>query len=519
MNVAQLLGGSAARFPDRPAVVSGDHTLDYATLDGLARRAAAALAGLGVAPGQPVALLLPNVAHFPVAYFGCHYAGVPVVPLNPLLSVDELAWQLADSGAVALVAWESLVGRAEAAAAMVEGCRHLLVARADLGDLSAPAGWHSMAGLVLDAKPMAGPAPAAPDDTAVILYTSGTSGRPKGAELTHANLTSNALTCSTDVLPIGPETVSLVALPLFHAFGQTVCHNAVLAVGGSLVMLPRWDAAAAAALVRRHRVTLFGGVPTMYLTLLQRPHAADADLASLTVCVAGGAPLPAALGAEVERRLGVTVREGYGLSETSPVVAFNRPGHPGGPGTIGVPIPGVELRLVDGTGAVVEGADTPGEIWVRGPNVMKGYRANPEATAEAMVDGWFRTGDVGVRGADGAYRVVDRTKDMIIRSGYKVYPREVEDALLAHPAVAEAAVVGVADELRGEEVVAFVTLRPGAVAGEAELVAHCRGRMASYKYPRRVEIRDRLPHGPTGKVLKRELRRLTAGAEREPAMA
>jgi long-chain acyl-CoA synthetase len=257
----------------------------------------------------------------------------------------------------------------------------------------------------------------------------------------------------------------------------------------------------------------------MYLTLLQRPVAADTDLASLTVCVAGGAPLPVAVGAEIERRLGVTVLEGYGLSETSPVVAFNRPGHPGGPGTIGVPVPGVELRLVDETGTVVEGTDTPGEMWVRGPNVMKGYRGNPEATAEAIVEGWFRTGDVGVRGADGAYRVIDRTKDMIIRSGYKVYPREVEDVLLAHPAVAEAAVVGVADELRGEEVVAFVTLRQGGVADGAELVAHCRRRMAAYKYPRRIEVRDSLPHGPTGKVLKRELRRLAAEAEREPATA
>ena len=504
-NLASLLEESAARHPHRPAVVSGEHTLDHATLDHLARRFAAGLRGVGVERGQPVALLLPNVGHFPVAYFGCHRAGSPVVPLNPLLSAEELAWQLSDSEAVAAVVWESLLERFEAALSRAPRCRHVVVARADVGDLTAPDGAHNLTALVLGADPASGPPATGGADTAVILYTSGTTGRPKGAELTHANLLSNALTCSTEVLPVGPDTVALVALPLFHAFGQTVLHNAVLAVGGSLVLQPRWDPSTAAALARRHGVTLFGGVPAMYLSLLARPPEGDADLGSLQVCVSGGAPLSPTVAAEFERRLGTPILEGYGLSETSPVVAFRVPGGPGGTGSVGAPLPGVDVRLVDDAGAVVGEPGGVGEIWVRGPNVMKGYRHDPEATEAVLVDGWFRTGDMGARDGDGALRIVGRSKEMIIRAGYKVYPREVEDVLGAHPAVAEAAVVGVPDERRGEEVVAFVTLAPGAHVSVAELLRHCRERLAAYKYPRRIEVRESLPHGPTGKVVKREL--------------
>ncbi|HEX2192505.1 MAG TPA: long-chain fatty acid--CoA ligase [Acidimicrobiales bacterium] len=504
-NLASLLEDSAARHALRPALVCGENTVTYATLDDLARRFATALRDLGVGPGRPVALLLPNIPHFSVAYFGCHRAGSPVVPLNPVLAPDELAWQLLDSGAGTLVVWETLSERVETVVARAPQCRQVIVARADLGDLSAPVGAHNLTALVLGAEPMAGGPATGGHDTAVILYTSGTTGRPKGAELTHANLLSNALTCSTEVLPIGPETVALVALPLFHAFGQTVLHNAVLAVGGSLVLQPRWDPSAAAELARRHRVTLFGGVPAMYVTLLARPPEADGDLSSLRVCVSGGAPLPPALATEFERRVGAPILEGYGLSETSPVVAFRVPGGPGGTGSVGAPLPGVDVRLVDDAGAVVSEPGGVGEIWVRGPNVMKGYRGDAEATAAVLVDGWFRTGDVGTRDGDGALRIVGRSKEMIIRSGYKVYPREVEDVLGAHPAVVEAAVVGVPDERRGEEVVAFVTLAPGAEVSAAELVSHCRDRLAAYKCPRRIEIRESLPHGPTGKVLKREL--------------
>jgi long-chain acyl-CoA synthetase len=510
-NLASILAESASRFPGKPGVTIGDRSLDYATLDDLSRRFAGALGGLGVRRGDHVALLLPNVPHFTVAYFGCHYAAAPVVPLNVLLSVDELAYQLTDSGAAALVVAEDFADRAAEALARVPGTRHLIVARADLADLSAPDSAHNLTALVIGSDPVDGVPTTAADDTAVILYTSGTTGRPKGAELTHANVLSNVETCGRRVFPLGDDTVALVALPLFHAFGQTVMHNAVLRAGGELVLMPRWDPGTALDLIERHRVTFFGGVPTMYVTLLRHPRAGEADVSSLRICVSGGAPLPAEVMAAVDERFGADVLEGYGLSETSPVVAFNPPGRPKRPGSVGLPIPGVEVQLVDEDGRVVTEPDTPGEIWVRGPNVMKGYLGNPEAAAEAITDGWFHTGDVGTRDTDGYYRVVDRKKDMILRGGFNVYPREVEDVLCGHPDVVEAAVVGAADDRYGEEVVALVVLRPGASATGADLKAWCRERLASYKYPRRVEVVESLPHGPTGKVLKRELRRAPEG--------
>jgi long-chain acyl-CoA synthetase len=357
------------------------------------------------------------------------------------------------------------------------------------------------------ASPVATPHPTAADDTAVVLYTSGTTGRPKGAELTHANLLSNAR-AAAGLVDLDETTVALVVLPLFHAFGMTVMHNAVLAVGGSLVLVPRFQAPAVLQLLQHRRVTFLGGVPTMFMALLEADGASSSagDLSALRWCVSGGAPMPAPVMAEFEARFGVTLLEGYGLSETSPAVSFTVPDRPRTPGSIGYPLPGVEVRLVDGNGAVVTGPDTAGEIEVRGPNVMKGYWRNPQATAEAIVDGWFRTGDIGMTDADGALRIVDRKKDLIIRAGYNVYPREVEGVLHLHPAVAQAAVVGVPDRRRGEEVKAVVTLKPGTTATPTEIVAFCRRHLASYKYPRVVEVRDSLPLGPTGKVLKNELR-------------
>jgi long-chain acyl-CoA synthetase len=272
-------------------------------------------------------------------------------------------------------------------------------------------------------------------------------------------------------------------------------HNAVLAVGGTIVLQPRFSPSGAAELIERHGVTFFGGVPTMYVALLHDPAAAERDLSSLTWCVSGGAPMPAEVMAAFESRFGVTLLEGYGLSETSPVVSFTVPGRPRTPGSIGYPVPGVEMALA---------AD--GEILVRGDNLMKGYWRRPEATAQAVVDGWFHTGDVGARDEHGAYRIVDRKKDLIIRGGYNVYPREVEEVLHRHPAVAQAAVVGVPHPRYGEEVKAVVVLKPGASASPEALTAWARQHLAAYKRPRIVELRDCLPTGPTGKVLKSALR-------------
>ena len=517
-NLASILTESASRTPAATALVAGDTTFDYATVDAFARLFAGALGDLGVRPGEPVALLMPNVPHFTVAYFGCHMAGAPVVPLNVLLTADELTHHLGDSGAVAVVAWESFLGPSgplsgkpspvQEAIARVGTVRHLVVARADLTDLTAPDGTLSLTALMGGASPVADVHPTGADDTAVILYTSGTTGRPKGAELTHANLLSNARVAS-GLVPIDGDTVALVTLPLFHAFGMTVMHNAVLSVGGSLVLLPRFDARTAMALMARHRVNLFGGVPTMYMALLH--DASDKDgggpvLPYLRWCVSGGAPMPAEVMAAFEARYGVCVLEGYGLSETSPVVSFTVPDRPRPPGSIGYPVPGVQMRLVDADGRAVTTPGTPGEIEVRGDNLMKGYWRDPGATAGAVVDGWFRTGDIGVVDDCGAYRIVDRKKDLVIRGGYNVYPREVEEVLHRHPAVAQAAVVGAPHPRYGEEVKAVITFKPGQTATPAEVVDFCRTRLASYKYPRIVEVRDRLPLTATGKVLKQALR-------------
>jgi len=507
-NLSSILTASAANHPTKTALVAGDTEVDYATLDLFARMFAGALGDLGVAPGEHVALVLPNVPQFTVAYFGCHYAGNPVVPLNVLLTAEELACHLDDAQATVVVTWDLFLPAVEAATlgrppgAAAAGNRTIIVAKADINDLSAPEGTHNLTALVAGATPIDHAHPTTPEDTAVILYTSGTTGRAKGAELTHANLLANAKV-PHQLVGLGAETVALVALPLFHAFGMTVMHNAVLAVGGTLVLQPRFTASEAVALIERHRVTFFGGVPTMYVALLQLK---AADLTTVKWCVSGGAPMPAEVMAGVEERFGVTLLEGYGLSETSPVVSFTVPELPRTAGSIGYAVPGVELALVDDAGRFVTTPDTRGEIAVRGNNVMKGYWRNPGATATAIVDGWFRTGDIGTFDVHGAYRIVDRKKDLIIRGGYNVYPREVEEVLHRHPAVAQAAVVGVPHARYGEDVKAVVTLKPGAAATPDDIITWAEPHLAAYKRPRIVEIRDALPVGPTGKVLKAALR-------------
>ncbi|HJV08533.1 MAG TPA: long-chain fatty acid--CoA ligase, partial [Acidimicrobiales bacterium] len=461
-------------------------------LDLLARSFAGALRQRGIEAGQHVALVLPNVPQFTVAYFGCHYAGNPVVPLNVMLTADELAYHLDDSQAAAVVTWDLFLPTVHAATlgrppgATAAGDQRTVIVANDLPP----------------AIPVQAAHPTNPDDTAVILYTSGTTGRPKGAELTHANLLANAQV-PHQLVGLADDTVALAALPLFHAFGMTVMHNAVLAVGGTIVLLPRFSAAGAAELIARHHVTFFGGVPTMFHALLQH---AGAGLDSLRWCVSGGAPMPAEVMSAFEARFGVTLLEGYGLSETSPVASFTLPELPRTPGSIGYAVPGVELALLDDDGRFVTTPATPGEICIRGNNVMKGYWRNPAATVEAIVDGWFRTGDIGTFDAHGAFRIVDRKKDLIIRGGYNVYPREIEEVLHGHPAVAQAAVVGVPHHRLGEDVKAVVTLKPGATATPADIAAWAQDRLAAYKRPRVVEIRDSLPLGPTGKILKSALR-------------
>ncbi|HJR68462.1 MAG TPA: long-chain fatty acid--CoA ligase, partial [Gammaproteobacteria bacterium] len=462
LNLADALRASAREYPGKTAAVAGNTRLTYAELDGLARRLAAGLAGLSVRRGEHVALLLPNVPQFTASYYAALLLGCPVVPLNVLLTKDDIAYHLADSDAVALIAWESLFANAAAACQAVPTCRRLIVAQADPTDTTAPEGALSLNALLAGSSAVAEAVATMPDDTAVLLYTSGTTGRPKGAELSHFNLHDNAECVATKLMQYGEDTVALAVLPLFHSFGQTVIQNATILSSGTLVFLPRFDAQAAFELMHAHRVTLFAGVPTMYFALLNHPDATRYDLSSLRFCVTGGAPMPVDVLRNFDRQYNVAILEGYGLSETSPAASFNRLDRPRKPGSIGLPLPGVEFKLVDDAGAAIDDPGVPGEIWIRGSNVMKGYYKKAEATAESIVDGWFKTGDVAYRDEDGFYFIVDRKKDMIIRGGFNVYPREVEDVISQHPGVAAVGVIGVPDEKWGEAVKAVVVKREGA---------------------------------------------------------
>ncbi len=361
------------------------------------------------------------------------------------------------------------------------------------------------AGLRADVNARADTAERHDDDDAVILYTSGTTGEPKGAQLTHANLTINAETVAGQLLAADTNDVVMGCLPLFHVFGLTCGLNASIVGRSCLALLPRFDPDQALELISAAQVTIFEGVPTMYNAILHAKTADTADTSSLRTCISGGSAMPVEVLKQFEEAFGCTILEGYGLSETSPVASFNLPDRERKTGSIGVPIDGVEMRVVDDDGNDVE-PGTPGEIAIRGHNVMKGYWGKPDKTAEAIPDGWFRTGDVATVDDDGYFFIVDRKKDLIIRGGYNVYPREVEEVLYAHPDVTEAAVIGVADDHLGEEVGAAVVLKEGASATTDDLKAHAKANLAAYKYPRRIWLVNGLPKGPTGKILRREVR-------------
>ena len=506
LNLATVLRESAQTYPGNVALSVGEMNFTYAQLHGYVQRFAGGLKNLGVKKGQHVALLLPNVPHFSIAYFGALYTGGAVVPLNVLLTADEILYHLEDSDSVAVVVWEGFLTDAHKAFLRSDTCKNLIVARMDPSDLSAPEGCYNMTALIGGSEPVTDLPATSPDDTAVILYTSGTTGRPKGAELSHFNMFYNAEYATDKLMPLTSDDVALATLPLFHSFGQTVIHNGLLRKGGKVVLLPRFDPTSALALMQAHKVTLFAGVPTMYFALLNHPEAASFDVSSLTYCASGGAAMPVEVMKAFDEKYNVNILEGYGLSETSPVASFNRLDRPKKVGSVGLPISGVEFRLEDDDGNVLTELGERGEICIKGHNVMKGYYKRPEATAEAIKDGWFHTGDIGIMDEDGFYSIVDRKKDMIIRGGYNVYPREIEEVLYAHPAVVEAAVIGVPHERHGEEVRAVLALKPGSEVKANDIIGYCREHLAAYKYPRIVDFMEALPKGPTGKILKRELR-------------
>lgn len=495
-NLSGILETTAAAFPDRTAIIAGNRRRSYRELEAAANRVANLLTGHGVRAGDRVVLTCDNRPEFAETYFGILKAGAIVVPLNTMLKTTEVVYHLRDCDPVAVFAVTgSPAEAARAAIQQVQTGIRLYVTGSKEHD-EARSGQP-------DTYPSV---PVDDDDTAVILYTSGTTGQPKGAELRHRNLRDNAAVggalfgCSVE-----RHDVYLCALPLFHSYGQSGTQNTAITFASTVVMMPRFDPAAAVDLMRTEGVTMFAGVPTMFWRLVSQLGGGQPLKLPLRIALSGGAALSVELHRRFESLFGVAILEGYGLSETSPLVCSARPGERVRPGSVGRAVPGVQMRLIDADWGTVSGDDRVGEIAVRGHNVMKGYWNRPAATAESIRDGWLRTGDLARRDDDDFYYIVDRAKDLIIRGGYNVYPRELEELLMTHPRVSLVAVVGIADPALGEEVKAVIVPTAGPPLREGDIVGWTKERVAAYKYPRLVEFRSELPLTSTGKILKRAL--------------
>jgi long-chain acyl-CoA synthetase len=519
LNMASMIEDHARKRPDRTAIIFNDMRFSYGQLNAMANMVANGLVALGIKPGDHIALSCPNLPYFPMVYYGILKAGAVVVTLNVLLKPREIAYHLQDCDAKALFCFEGTpelpMGQmAKAGFDEAPACEHLIVMTTNPAAPPPIEGARTLGQLMYNQPPTFATHQSHPDDTAVMLYTSGTTGQPKGAELTHANMIMNAIIVrdlALPVLDVRPEGVNvvLITLPLFHSTGQSAQMNANLFSGGTLSLMPRFEPGPVLEVMKRDKVNLWTGVPTMFWALLQYAAANKVDTGAiaenLRLTSSGGAPMPVEVMKQFEEVFGVRILEGYGLSETSPVACFNHIDRPSKAGTVGQPLWGVDIMCVDENDQPVPVGEK-GEIVIRGHNIMKGYYKRPEANAEAMRNGWFHTGDVGTFDEEGYLSIVDRKKDMILRGGYNVYPRELEEVMMTHPAVSLVAVIGVPDDKMGEEVKAFVVRKPGADASEEDLLAWCKEQFAAYKYPRHIEFRDQLPISATGKILKRELR-------------
>lgn len=516
LNLSIILDDSARKYPEKTAFSLGETRMNYRQIRAMAGQVANALINAGIRPGDKVALSCPNLPYFPVIYYGILKAGAVVVPLSILLKKDEIAYHLQDSSSkiyfcfegsdalpMGIQGWEGFQ--------QTPGCELFVCLTAKAGGENPFTGAVSFTDFISGTGSECESPVTSAEDTAVIIYTSGTTGKPKGAELTHSNLLWNADLCR-HLFQLQDEDRMLIVLPLFHIFGQTCLMNAGVMHGLTCALLVRFEASAVQSLIVREGITLFAGVPTMYWGLVNHfdPEEEDRLLSikkTLRLCVSGGAALPVQVLKDFERKYGVPIHEGYGMSEGSPVVTFNQPGQVRKAGSIGTPVWGVEVKLIDATGEEVPQGEK-GELLYKGHNVMKGYYRKPEATAQSLRDGWLYSGDVAIRDEDGYYYIVDRIKDMIIRGGINVYPREVEEVMMQHPAVSMVAVTGMPDEKLGEEVKAFVVLKTGSSINEEALIDWTRERVASYKYPRKIEFMDSLPVNATGKILKRALKNI-----------
>ena len=514
LNLSVILESSARRIPKKDAFIFGETHMNFAQINGAANQVANGLKQIGIKPGDKVALSCFNLPYFPIIYFGILKAGGVVVPLSVLLKKDEIAYHLNDSDAKAyfcFVGTPELPMGAMGHAGFKEAalCEHFFMITPKPTDPSPIEGTKTLGSLMAGQSPVTETVATNAEDTAVIVYTSGTTGRPKGAELTHSGLLLNAQLCQR-LLTVQQEDRILIVLPLFHIFAMTVLMNAGIYEGTTSVLLPRFEAEAVLGLMTKHKITIFAGVPTMYWGLLNYQNEQfdlDAISKDLRVCVSGGASLPVQVLHDFEAKFKVPILEGYGMSEGSPVVTFNTLDRERKPGSIGVEVWGVDVKIVDENDNEVPVGEK-GELIYRGHNVMKGYYKKPEANVETLRGGWLHSGDVAIKDEEGYYYIVDRTKDMIIRGGLNVYPREVEEVIMKHDSVSLVAVIGIPDEKMGEEIKAFVVLKEGMKATEQEIIDHTKANIAAYKYPRVVEFVDSLPMSATGKILKKELRKI-----------
>lgn len=519
LNLASMIAHHARQAPHKEAIVWNDVRLTYGELDNLSNRVANALTEMGIGHDDKVALVCPNLPFFPIVYYGIMKAGAVVVPLNVLFTPREFEYHLADSDAKAVFVFEGtdelpLAKTVKEAFDKVGSCEHLVVMTKDLMGESPIDGHKTLTQITFDKPETFQIYPTHPNDTCSILYTSGTTGQPKGAELTHFNIYMNSVASWNLHFPAvdfteGVQQTCLITLPLFHTTGQTVQMNSNMFAGNRNVLLARFDPAATLEAMVREKVNFWIGVPTMYWALLKHVEETGFDTSAISenlkVPTSGGAPMPVELMQKFNETFGLRILEGYGLTETSPIACFNQFERPSKPGTVGQPLMGVEIRCVDENDDEVRRGER-GEVVIRGHNVMKGYYKRPEATAEAFRNGWFHTGDIGIMDDEGYLAIVDRKKDMILRGGYNIYPRELEEVIITHEAVSLCAVIGVADERLGEEVKAFLVLNPGCELSADEFIAWCKKQFAANKYPRYVEFRDSLPIGGTGKIFKRALK-------------
>jgi long-chain acyl-CoA synthetase len=520
LNLASGLADSAEMYPNHTAIICGDRRFTFFELENWVAKIAEILVIQGLRVGDRVMLFAPNVPEFTASYYAILRAGGVVVPVNTLLLPHEISALLEHSDSRYFIAWHTFAEKAVKAFETVESCKNLFFIGAKRGELPdailthhAVSPLHHPTKFVLDElyNCVSGKidyTQTSPDNTAVILYTSGTTGKSKGVELTHFNIYSNALYTKEKALCINHESVTIAVLPLFHTFGQTAIQNTSIMAGSTMIMIPQFEPKRTLTDIEKHHVTCIAAVPTMYNLLVQSQRKRHYNVSSLRIALSGGASLPESIFDDFFTHFGIKLIEGYGLSETSPIACVT-PAHSKEIkiGSIGPEFFGTQARIMRKDGSFAEVGEI-GELVVRGHNVMKGYYKDPAATKAAFTEDWFHTGDIARMDSDKYFYIVDREKDVIIRAGMNIYPREVEEVLHNHPAILEASVIGISDATLSEHVVACITTQHNTEISAIEIQKYCREKLATYKCPKFIEFMPKLPKSSTGKILKRELKEL-----------